>query len=97
MFPPVGPEQPTQYAVNFAPYKFRDVWWCFIVNEPGIIHWKHPEDVPYCPLCKSEGNAQPYRDGKTREVFDDLLHTFICHIRKPVKAKEYAGEEEGTH
>jgi hypothetical protein len=48
---------------------FRDVYWCWIGNEPGIVRWI--DEHPQCPHCGME------------EVRNDPSHTFVTHLCKP--------------
>ncbi len=49
---------------------FRDVYWCWIINEPGFIYGPK-QDGRICPNCGNE------IEGLSDE------HTFIVSIKKP--------------
>ena len=51
---------------------FRDVWWCWIINEPEFpTYGGGPDGKHVCPGC-----------GFAIEDLEDE-HTFIAHILKP--------------
>lgn len=56
------------------PLGFRDVYWCYLLNEPVIItyHFEDGVEKPWCIHCQGE------------MVHGDGIHVFICHINKPV-------------
>jgi hypothetical protein len=74
--------------IEFEPKGFRDVYWCYSLNEPVIIEWhknsegESEERFPTCINCNwiDEGY-----DREDKIVSDTFLteHTFICHILKP--------------
>jgi hypothetical protein len=51
------------------PKGFRDLYWCWIINEPEIVIG--PNDSPTCPSC---GHS-------VMDLADS--HTFIAHVLKP--------------
>ncbi len=55
--------------VTFEPLGYRDVYYCFLVNEPNFAFY--PSEGKYeCPDCHCE-------------LPDDNYHVFVCHINKP--------------
>ena len=100
--PPEPLPVPTAYAVSFVPRSGRDVWWCFIVNEPGIIRYVD-DNTPACDVCEARGVLERYRAKAANptvipddEVFPDGLHAFVCHIGKPVQSRCFVGKG-GAH
>lgn len=57
----------TVKSTTSLPKGFRDLYWCWVMNEPMIIEYK--DDRAICGVC---GDWQL-----------DFGHTFIMHIRKP--------------
>jgi hypothetical protein len=61
--------------VRLEPKGHRDVYWCHINNEPGVLEYR--DGVPYCTNC--EGNPlEPCVDGTPNPI-----HTFVVGIGKP--------------
>ena len=86
-------EFPTTYCLSYGQCGFRDVWWCFILNEPGIL--TYPDNEPTCTGC---GGVAERVGGDYKNLrFADGAHTFICHVGKPTRSKEYLGPEKGSH
>lgn len=56
--------------VTFEPVGFRDVYYCFLVNEPCFASYASGRDKYDCPKCHCE-------------LPDGNYHVFICHINKP--------------
>lgn len=66
--------------VTFTVKGFRDVYWCYILNEPMINQFKRePGQEPklMCPNC----NWVDYGKEPSEEFLSQ--HVFICHIVKP--------------
>lgn len=59
-----------------GPQGFRDVYWCYNLNEPVIIDYEN--DKPGCSLCNYRVDTLP-DEGFLR------MHKFIKHILKPKK------------
>lgn len=60
---------------------FRDVWWCWILNEPEFPTYGGESGGEHiCPGC-----------GHDVEELSDR-HTFIAHIRKPSDANPRAAK-----
>lgn len=68
------------------------MWWCFILNEPFII--TYPTGKLMCPNCNCIADSTGPKPSDYVFYGD---HTFIASISKPVKSKEYLGEERGEH
>lgn len=65
------PRKPLQPITEDTPRGFRDVYWCWIVNEPGFMRYTDTGDVQHCGEC----------GGPLLEMANE--HTFVCHVRKP--------------
>lgn len=82
---------PAEIRVSTKPHLHRDVFWCWIVNEPFVLKYDEANN-PCCALC---GWTSPKT--WTREegsglgpipLPEDFLggsgqHPFICHVWKP--------------
>jgi hypothetical protein len=80
-------------ACGSEPKGYRDVYWCWVVNEPGIIHFtkseKNPDMKLTCACCgwvDTDGGG----DGSPSAVFL-TEHSFVCHAKKPVKREAVGG------
>lgn len=58
----------------------RDVWWCYILNEPGVIEFEG--DYPKCSVCSWVDKLAIEQE--TSQSFRNE-HTFCSHIERPVK------------
>ena len=72
--PIIGRTDGVVFESNADQVKDRDVWWCWLVNEPAMIVTEAPKHEPRCPRCQN-GFLSPYKNSET--------HTFIAHIVKP--------------
>lgn len=60
--------------ISFKPVGFRDVWWCYRVNEPVITIYEGTmatEWHPVCSICKQRLDDPAIED-----------HVFMFHINK---------------
>lgn len=59
--------------IGYKPRGFRDVHWCWNLNEPFIIEYReHTKD-----------GAKRHCTGCNMTDFDDWNHPFICTVYKP--------------
>lgn len=62
---------------------YRDIYWCFIINEPFIIQYE--ANVPCCSLC----GGNPLNP-------DLQMHTFLGHVNcNSSRAGDLARSREG--
>ncbi len=61
--------------------EYRDVFWCRIVNEPGVIEYvgEHPK----CVVC---GMVDTDSDGSVLSEGFKVEHVFCCNVIKPKRA-----------
>mgnify|MGYP001606118789 CR=1 FL=1 len=45
----IGNDSGFRFAISFKPGRFRDIYWCFRLNEPMIISYKDNEK--HCVNC----------------------------------------------
>ena len=69
---------PTTDVTSRTPFEteprgFRDLYWCYLLNEPGIIFFPSPDRKMTCGACESEMAGL---EGQ---------HRFMAHIRKPTQ------------
>ena len=55
-----------------TPKGFRDVYWCWLVNEPAFMVYAHDGETQLCGECGGPVTAMPE------------THTFCVHVTKPV-------------
>ncbi len=68
--------------VDFEMKGYRDVHWCYILNEPWVIQYR--DGHAYCTNCTWLDDGEK---GQLTEVFLGH-HPFICHIYKPRTSDE---------
>ena len=56
----------------------RDVYWCWIANEPMIVEYKG--NAPYCPIC---GTTMTFTKDPTKFEDDTTMHQFTVGLLKP--------------
>lgn len=59
------------------PSYHREVWWCWIVNEPGLTVLGESKEHMACGKCGWEFES------------DEMMHTFVAHIHKPREEGQY--------
>lgn len=68
----------TDFPLGSTPRHFRDLYWCWIVNEPALTYYNlpplvgPPDPAPRCSQC----------EGALHRGLQ-VEHTFIGHVRKP--------------
>lgn len=69
--------------IDFTPRGFRDVYWCWHLNEPFVIEYRDSEvgRKRFCPNCNAND-------------FDEENHIFICTVFKPFWHKTWDGIDE---
>ena len=74
--PPPKPAQRTHEAeyINFH----RCLFWCHIINEPGLAYWPNGADDWCCQTCEQEIHWS--------------MHTFIAHVRNPRVREQSTGD-----
>lgn len=70
--------RPHAGVVSNVPKKYRDVYWCWINNEPEILTYK--DDLPYCTGCHLK---LTFPKGKPWYEDDSTMHEFMFHVWKP--------------
>jgi hypothetical protein len=60
----------------------RTVWWCWILNEPMIMHWK--DNKPHCPTCDMV-DEHSLENGSVPSPDFRAEHSLICKVYKPAK------------
>ncbi len=77
---PLGDRSPW-FSTSSMLSPYRDIFWCFILNEPTILvrskDYTKEEPVLMCPNCKQD-------DDTNGEDFD---HTFMGHALKPLSTR----------
>ncbi len=89
--PSERPVSLTDYCFYYKQRGGRDLWWCFLLNEPGII--TYPDGKPTCPGCNCVADSTGPNPGDYTFYGN---HCFITSILKPIQSKVYCGEK-GTH
>lgn len=76
-------EEREYWKVGFEPRGFRDVYWCWNLNEPFVVSYR------------GEGeNRKRFCENCNAHDFDDQNHVFICSIYKPHWHKTWDGVDE---
>ena len=68
------------------PMGFRDLYWCWNLNEPFIIEYQR--NKPFCPNCNAL-DVDALMDEQPIKLSEEFKtnHTFICHISLPKRKK----------
>jgi len=82
----------TSYCFFAKPQGGRDLWWCFILNEPCILTYM--DNKPTCPHCQCQADSTGPNPGEYAFYGD---HVFLANIGKPVRSIEYLGPDRGEH
>jgi hypothetical protein len=76
---PLGVLMGYKFTLTDKPEGFRDLYWCFNLQEPVILEYK--DAVVFCSNCACTGGAE----GKKPDDGFMRSHEFIGHIRKDLK------------
>lgn len=78
--------------ITFESRGFRDVYWCWNLNEPFIISYRDENEVrkPFCENCNSI-LLRALDDEENYSKNDFVDHPFICFIHKPHWHKSWDG------
>jgi hypothetical protein len=73
---------------------YRDLYWCWVVNEPTLLSTDLEKRVMYCIVCKMKFDHDKLNPSNPKGM-EYLQHEFIGHIPKPQTSDTRLGTGTG--